>query len=34
MSLEPKHKNFKTNIKLKSELKQIYQVPHVYISGF
>jgi hypothetical protein len=34
MSFEPKHKNFKDNTKLKSELKNEYLAPHVYICGF
>jgi hypothetical protein len=34
MILEPKHKNFKDEYKIKSEYKKnLYQAPHVYVSG-
>ncbi len=36
MSLEPKHKNFKYEYKIKERVKicLVYQAPHVHISGF
>ncbi len=36
MSLEPKHKNFKEEYKIKELVfkKNLYQAPNVYISGF
>jgi hypothetical protein len=36
MSLEPKHKNFKDEYKIKERVKKCfqYQAPHAYISGF
>jgi hypothetical protein len=35
MSLEPKHKNFKDEYKIKELIKKnYYQAPHVYIRGF
>jgi hypothetical protein len=35
MSLEPKHKIFKDEYKIKERVnKFFYQAPHVYISGF
>jgi hypothetical protein len=36
MSVEPKHKNFKVEYKIKELVKKknYYQAPHVHISGF
>jgi hypothetical protein len=35
MSLEPKHKNFKDEYKIKELVKKkLYQAPHIYIRGF
>jgi hypothetical protein len=35
MSLEPKHKNFKDEYKIKEQVKKnVYQAKHVYICGF
>ncbi len=34
MILEPKHKNFKDEYKIKERVKKnLYQAPHVFISG-